>query len=281
MNRQIKNTTPYPFSWSAQIELGYQWINNRTVPTLRRHHGPLRVQKHLYPEGPEVCQHILLHPPGGIAGGDALNMHISAGRNTSVQITNPGATRWYHSSHPSYQNTKLYIEDNATLEWLPQESIFFSGCRAYLDTIVELGINSKFITWDIFALGRPGSNEFFTQGEIRQRFQIRFQQQLLWSERMKFLGNSLLLHSPVGLAGNPIAGTLLATGTVSAKILEVCRNLPIEGYGGITQLPIGLVVARFLGQETESARHWFIALWEILRPELIGRSVCFPRIWNT
>ncbi|CAB1275055.1 urease accessory protein UreD [Candidatus Nitrosacidococcus tergens] len=281
MNRQ--NTTPHPFSWSAQIELGYQWVNNRTVPTLRRHQGPLRVQRHLYPEGPEVCQHILLHPPGGIAGGDTLSIYVSAGKNTSVQITNPGATRWYRSYYPSYQNTKLYIDDNAILEWLPQESIFFSGCRAYLDTVIKLGVDSRLITWDIFALGRPGSNELFTHGEVHQRFQIRshLNNQLLWSERMKFLGGNILLHSPVGLSGYPIAGTLLANGAVSAKLLEACRNLPIEGYGGITQFPTGFIVARFLGQESEAARNWFIALWEILRPVLIGRSVCFPRIWNT
>ena len=60
-------------SWHAALELGYARVDNTTRPVLRRHLGPLRVQKHLYAEGPEVCQHIIVHPPGGIAGGDRLD----------------------------------------------------------------------------------------------------------------------------------------------------------------------------------------------------------------
>ena len=56
-------------SWHAELELGYARQGDTTRPVLRRHRGPLRVQKHLYAEGPEVCQHIIVHPPAGIAGG--------------------------------------------------------------------------------------------------------------------------------------------------------------------------------------------------------------------
>ncbi len=63
------DTPAIPLFWPAKLELGYEWVKGRSVPVLRRHYGPLRVQKHLYPEGPEVCQHILLHPPGGLLVG--------------------------------------------------------------------------------------------------------------------------------------------------------------------------------------------------------------------
>lgn len=49
-------------SWQAELELGYARFADSTRPVLRRHKGPLRVQKHLYAEGPQVCQHIIVHP---------------------------------------------------------------------------------------------------------------------------------------------------------------------------------------------------------------------------
>jgi urease accessory protein len=277
----FNNCPRYSPSWHAKLKLGYQWVKGCSVPVLRHHQGPLRVQKHFYPEGPEVCQHILLHPPGGIAGGDILDIQIDAGPHTSVQLTNPGAAKWYRSNLLSYQNIRLHVEAGATLEWLPQEAIFFAGCNANLDTTIELATDAKLITWDIIALGRPASGESFNRGCVRQRLRLRCNGRLLWSERAQLLGGSQLLKSPVGLAGYPVAGTLLASGEISDELLATCRDLPIEeGRGGLTQLP-GLIVARFLGMETEGARNWFIALWRELRPALVGRPVHFPRIWNT
>jgi urease accessory protein len=49
---------------------------------------------------------------------------------------------------------------------------------------------------------------------------------------------------------------------------------------GVTALP-GVLAARYLGGSTQAARSYFVALWRILRPVLIGREACAPRIWNT
>lgn len=275
------DTPIIPFSWGARLELSYERVKGRSVPVLRRHHGPLRVQKHLYPEGPEVCQHILLHPPGGVAGGDTLDIQVHVGSYAWAQLTNPGAAKWYRSDLPSRQTLRLNAESGATLEWLPQEAIFFAGCQAQLDTTIELATGAKLITWDIIALGRPASGESFNKGRVHQHVRLRRDGRLLWSERMQLVGGSRLLESPVGLAGYSVMGTLLASGEISSERLAACRALPVvEGRGGLTQLP-GLIVARFLGREAEAARHWFTALWQELRPVLTGRPVYFPRIWNT
>jgi len=86
MNAPAPLFTPH---WHAELELGYALCASATRPVLRRHSGPLRVQKHLYPEGPEVCQHIIVHPPGGIAGGDRLDISASVAAGAWAQLTAP------------------------------------------------------------------------------------------------------------------------------------------------------------------------------------------------
>ena len=274
------NTALFTPNWHAELELGYGRFGDCTRPTLRRHLGPLRVQKHLYAEGPEVCQHIIVHPPGGIAGGDQLNINVRVGPDAWAQLTSPGAAKWYRAAGPAYQAIELSVAAGATLEWLPQETIVFSAAQAELSTRIELEGDARLFYWDMVALGRLASGERFEQGHFQSHLDIRRDGQLLWHERQRIVGNDGLLDSPIGLDGNPVFATLLVTGDISAELLETCRNLPNPVRGDLTQLP-GLLVARCLASEALEARGWMIDLWRLLRPVLLGREALAPRIWST
>jgi urease accessory protein len=267
-------------SWHAELELGYARFGASSRPTLRRHQGPLRVQKHLYAEGPEVCQHIIVHPPGGIAGGDRLEVRASVGPNAWAQLTNPGAAKWYRAASPAYQQLDLQVATGATLEWLPQETIVFSAAQAELKTSIELQGDARLFYWDVVALGRPASGERFEHGHFQAQLEIRRDGQLLWHERQRIVGADGLLDSPIGLDGQPVFATLLVTGEIDSELLQACRSLPNPVRGDLTQLP-GLLVARCLASETLLARGWLIDLWTLLRPALLGREALAPRIWNT
>jgi urease accessory protein UreH len=67
----VDRTPASRMSWHGHLNLDYRREGERTV-ALDRHDGPLRVLQRLYPEGPRVCHHVLVHPPGGIVGGDVL-----------------------------------------------------------------------------------------------------------------------------------------------------------------------------------------------------------------
>jgi urease accessory protein len=276
-------TLPTPLftpSWHAELELAYGRFGASTRPTLRRHCGPLRVQKHLYGDGPEVCQHIIVHPPGGIAGGDRLDIDVQVGADAWAQLTSPGAAKWYRAKGPAYQQLKLRVEAGATLEWLPQESIVYCGAQAELSTQIDLIGDARLCYWDMVALGRPASGERFDSGHLQAQVDIRRDGQLIWHERQRILGNDGLLDSPIGLAGQPVFATLLMTGEIGAELLERCREIPSAVRGDLSQLP-GLLVARCLASEALHARAWLIDLWRLLRPALLGREAVPPRIWNT
>ncbi|WP_445939357.1 urease accessory protein UreD [Pseudomonas sp.] len=277
MNAPASIFTP---SWLAELELAYGRDGDATRPTLRRHKGPLRVQKHLYAEGPEVCQHIIVHPPGGIAGGDRLDISATVGANAWAQLTSPGAAKWYRAAGPAYQHLRLRVEAGATLEWLPQETIVYAAAQAELTTDIDLLGDAKLLYWDIVALGRPASGERFDAGHFQAQLNIRRDGQLLWHERQRAVGDDGLLDSPIGLDGKPVFATLLITGEIDSELLERCRNLVTPVRGDLTQLP-GLLVARGLASEALHARAWLIELWRLLRPELLGRAAVPPRIWST
>ncbi|MBT2375069.1 urease accessory protein UreD [Pseudomonas fluorescens] len=267
-------------SWHAELELGYARFGDTTRPVLRRHLGPLRVQKHLYAEGPEVCQHIIVHPPGGIAGGDRLNINVDVAEGAWAQLTSPGAAKWYRASGPAYQQVALTVKAGATLEWLPQETIVFSAAQAELSTRIDLEGDARLFYWDVIALGRPASGERFDLGHFQSALDIRREGQLIWHERQRIVGADGLLDSPIGLDGHPVFATLLVTGDIDSELLEQCRSLPHAVCGDLTQLP-GLLVARCLASEALLARSWLIDLWRLLRPAMLGREAVSPRIWST
>ena len=267
-------------SWHAELELGYGRDGDCTRPTLRRHKGPLRVQKLLYGEGPQVCQLIIVHPRGGIAGGDRLDISATVGSGAWAQLTSPGAAKWYRAAGPAYQHLKLRVEAGATLEWLPQETIVYAGAQAELHSDIELIGDARLLYWDMVALGRPASGERFDAGHFQAQLNIRRDGQLLWHERQRIEGGDGLLDSPIGLAGKPVFATLLISGEIDAELLERCRSLPSAVRGDLSQLP-GLLVARCLADEALHARAWLIELWRLLRPALLGREAVPPRIWST
>ncbi len=254
----------------------------------RSHSGPLRVQKPLYPEGGGVCHAIVVHPPGGVVGGDELAITAAVGDNASAFITTPGAAKWYKANgHMSHQDVQLIAGDGASLEWMPQESIFFDASHVRLDNTVDLGKNASYIGCEILCFGRTASGETFSTGQLEQRTRIRREGRLIWFEQGVLHAGGKAMHSPLGLAGKIVCATLIAAGKpLPATVINAMRNGGNGGSGGnigtfgVTQMK-SVVVARYLGNSSETARQLMTYAWQQLRPALLGRDAVVPRIWNT
>ena len=269
-------------SWRAELDLAYERRGARTVLAKRRHDGPLVVQKSLYPEGDEVCHTIVVHPPGGIAGGDELDIGASIGPDAHALLTTPAAGKWYRSAGPwARQRVMIEAHDNACAEWLPQETIVFDGARADIETAIALGRGATFVGWDVFCLGRTASGETFRNGACRVHTRVTREEKVIWFERGTIDAGGLLCRSAAGLAGKSVFGTMLATGAIARALLDECRAVRArEGDSGIT-CPSGLFVARYLGDSSEAARQYFQRLWALVRPAIVGRGAHVPRIWST
>jgi urease accessory protein len=267
---------PVAASWKAHLSLHCQKDGHRTV-LARKSDGPLVVQKPLYPEGPELCHVIVVHPPGGIVGGDELSLQVKSEERSAALLTTPGAAKWYRSGGP-WAKQKLSFEVDGTVEWLPRETIVFDGALAELECNIDLKDGGRFIAWEVLCLGRTGSGERFDRGEIRIATDVTRNGRRLFFERGRIEGGGSLMRSPVGLGGRTVFGTLLAAGEIETDLLNECRKRVPQC--AVTLLR-GLLIARYLGDSSEEAMGLFTQLWSQLRPAVCGRPAIEPRIWRT
>jgi len=273
-----------PAGWLASLQLEYTFANARTALVRRSHNGPLVVQKPLYPEGPEVCHTLILHPPGGIVGDDILEVGIKLNAGAQVLITMPGATKWYRTKdRAATQRLNVNVGAGAALEWLPPETIVFNNAVARMHTSVDVAAGGCYLGWEILCLGRTASGEKFAAGDIRQTTKILYAGELIWNERCRLDGGSPLLASAAGLGGAPVSAIMLAAGKgVAPELVAQCRKIKLDGAArsGITAMP-NIVIARYVGHSSEQAKCYFIELWRLLRPVLARRAAVTPRIWTT
>lgn len=266
--------------WSARLQLGFRAGPERTVLAERRRHGPLAVQRPFYPEG-ATCHVYLLHPPGGVVGGDRLEIDVQLPATAQALITTPGATKFYRSAGaPAQQSQLLKVADGAGLEWLPQENILFPGARAAVRTRVELQGDARLLLWEIHCLGRPVIDEAFDQGALDASLELWRDGQPLLLERLRVDADKRL--RPASLAACPVTATAVFSHADTAA-LEQARTLidaHATGQAAATRVE-DLLLIRYLGRSTEQAKLLFLHVWRGLREQLMRRPAQVPRIWNT
>jgi urease accessory protein len=309
MGSELNVTLPQP-GWQAELHLRF---GNGVTPHLlakgagpassptrlieRRHKGPLVVQRPFHPEG-DPCHVYLVHPPGGVVGGDELRIHAQVDPGAHALITTPAATKFYRCEGRHSSQTQELSAAGATLEWLPQENIFYRGADVRTATRVHVDAQSRFIGWEINCLGLPARGEHFDNGALRLDLELwsaraaaatelrsdPFCQQMgsdpIFIDRLRLTGESPARGAQWGLAGHEAVGTMLAT-PATREHVELMRTLIADHPCAAVSLVDCVLVLRALTAQAEPLRHLFIAAWRALRPGIIGRDAVNPRIWAT
>jgi urease accessory protein len=280
-------------SWHGHLNLDYRRDGERTI-ALDRHDGPLRVLQRLYPESPAVCHHVLVHPPGGLVGGDVLNLKGTLAEGSHALITTPGATRFYRSTGPeAVQTMQFKLADQARLEWLPLESIAYRNCVATNRMRFELAPSAEMMGWDVLALGLPAAGEAFDDPAYPQgRYTQEVELPGVWLERGTVRAtDQRLLDSPLGWAGKRVVATMwLASGSGLGRerreaLLESARGImqshALAAWAGATSPNEQTLVLRVLAERVEPAMNLLTQVWAAWRQEAWGLAPCPPRVWRT
>jgi urease accessory protein len=278
-------------SWRGALALQFAATERGTVVARRRHEGPFCIQRPFYP-GDGACHAYLLHPPGGLAGGDVLELEAHVEARAAALLTTPAATKFYRSDGaPSLQRQALHVAAGAALEWLPLETILFGGSRARIETDVVLSPGARFIGWEQLSLGRPLSGDNYATGALEQHTRIALGGEPLLLESLRLAAGDRLLTADWGLGSFGVCGVLYAYPVHDPLLVRVRARLgaaipaneqcPRDAVrGGATRLD-ELLVVRCLAHGPEALRNLFEALWCELRPDVVGLAPSIPRVWRT
>ena len=279
-------------AWKGSLALAYRRDELRGAPRTvlhDRHDGPLRVLASLYPESPAICHNVLVHPPGGLVGGDVLDIDITVDPGAHALITTPGATRFYRSTGAAAtQRLHAMLADGARLEWLPLETIAYSACLGENLMRFALAPGAEMMGWDVLALGLPASDLAFARGRFTQCIDLPGR----WLERGVIDAlDARLLDSKLGWAGHRVMGTLwFAAGSALPiarrdALLATARDA-VEGHAlqptaGVTAVHDGVIVLRVLAPRVEPAVALLTRVWAAWRREAWQLEATPPRVWRT
>lgn len=275
-------------TWHAQLDISYTQEQERTVAR-HSHNGPLRVLQSLYPEGDAICHNVLVHPPGGLVGGDTLDMSVTASGRAHGLLTTPGATRFYRSAGElALQRTRIDLQDQARLEWLPLEALAYNQCHAENRLTLNLAPQAECLGWDVTAFGLPSAALPFEQGSFLQHIEVPG----VWLERGRMdATDKRLMDGPLGLAGQRcMASLFFVSGSPLERhrrdaALELARSLlethTLQASAGVSCPNPQVMVLRVLSPLVEPAMLLLRQVWVAWRAHFWQLPAVSPRIWST
>lgn len=262
----------------------------RSALVQRSHVGPLVVQRALYPEGPTPVHAIVLHPPGGVAASDRLQINVDVEPGAWLLVTTPATTKIYKSAGElAHVAQHLSVAASACLEWLPQETLLFNAARLHSSTQIDLEVGAHFVGWEIQCFGRHHAGERFAEGRLEQRLRVNLGGRSVVHERLAADAGAAVWQAAWGLRGARVCGTWLATTSADPDRTQRALTAYMAAYhaqpgraveAGITQLD-GLLVLRALAPAPAPLRALFEGAWACWRQAELGRDAARPRIWDT
>ncbi|MEO1036601.1 MAG: urease accessory protein UreD [Pseudomonadota bacterium] len=271
--------------WPAQLTLRFERDGAVTRMRRGRSFGPVYVQKPFFPE-PNGTHVYIVHPPGGLVGGDTLSIDVTVEHDAHALLTTPAATKVYRvAAAPVTLVQRLTVRRNGLLEWLPLETIAFARTKFVSRTEIVLEPGAQCFAWEMTAFGRPAGDRPFVAGDVEQRTTI-FEQDgehktPLLIERNRLVGGSPRQQARWGYAGRTVSASAWFAPADRALGNALVDALGDDAAALSVSVPDRVLTLRTLDDDAERCMRRLRKAWAIVRELALERAPCPPRIWTT
>jgi urease accessory protein len=265
---------------SGRIVLSGSEKGTRIMDLFQR--SPIRV---MFPKagGGAVEEAVFINTAGGIAGGDRLEIDVTALAGASIAATSQAAEKVYRAlNDPARIVTKLKVCDAAKLAWLPQETIVFNWGRLRRETGIELSSGAELLALEWLVLGRAAYGEEMVGGHLTDSWRVKKDGRLIWADGFRATEEMFPhLHRKALLSNCKAIGTLIYFGPCLDRRLECSRDIASSlACQCDATLVGGLMIVRFAAKVPSDLR---LALRSFLRQfgrELGPGPFRVPKMWE-
>jgi urease accessory protein len=265
---------------TARVVLGGSAAGTRVVDLFQQ--SPLRV---MFPDRPGMSskEAVLINTGGGVAGGDRLEVSVSALEGASCTVTTQAAERVYRAlSEPARVHTRLQVGAAATLAWLPQETLVFNRARLRRKTEIEISSASRLLALEWLVLGRTAHGEEVLEGQITEHWSVKRDGRLVWADTFRLADPGFAdLRRKSLLADCRSVATLIHYGPALDEHIGLIRELAASmACPCAATVVAGLLVTRLAARAAVDLRN---GLREILRQlARVAPATSFqtPHMWS-
>lgn len=183
------SNVPQRTQGSGRLTVKQGHLNQTSIDRLYQQ-GAAKIRlPHMY-DGPGL-EAVLINSAGGLTGGDVFKWELSAASETRLTVTSQACEKIYKSTgEDAVVSTHIHVEEDARLDWLPQETILYDNARLDRELHVDLAENARFLAVEAVLLGRLAMGEQLNQFSMRDRWHIRREGRLVHAEALHFKESS-------------------------------------------------------------------------------------------
>lgn len=219
---------------------------------------------------------VQLNTGGGIAGGDRIGVRVAAEAGSDLVFATQAPERIYRSLGPAADIAiALEVGAGARLDWLPQETLLYSGARARRQFDCDVAPTASLLMVEMITFGRIASGEVPGRGLLDDRWRVRRGGRLVFAEGLRLDGAmaGLLARPAIGAGARAFALVVCIAPEVADR-LEALRSA-LAGARSVCGASAwnGMLVARLLAGDPRHVRE------DLAQAVAAVTGRALPRVW--